>query len=171
MVGGRIGDRYGQRRTFLVGMAGFVAASALAGLALNPAMLVVARLIIQGAFGALLIPQGMAIVTRTFPREMLTKAFGAFGPLLGIFAVGGPVLGGLIIDADLFGLGWRPMFLINIVIGGLGLLLAIKVLPHIEPDPRVRVDMVAAGSVVGNGSRDGHHDAVLLCGLSPSAAG
>lgn len=104
VVGGRIGDRYGQRRTFLVGMAGFVAASALAGLALNPAMLVVARLI-QGAFGALLIPQGMAIVTRTFPREMLTKAFGAFGPLLGIFAVGGPVLGGLIIDADLFGLG------------------------------------------------------------------
>jgi EmrB/QacA subfamily drug resistance transporter len=143
IVGGRIGDRYGQRRTFLIGLGGFIAASAFAGLAVNPAMLVGARLV-QGAFGALLIPQGMAIMTRTFPRDMLTKAFGAFGPMLGVFAIGGPILGGFLIDADLFGLGWRPMFLINIFVGGLGFLLAVKVLPRVEPDPDVRVDLIAA---------------------------
>lgn len=148
VIGGRIGDRYGQRRTFLVGMAGFVAASALAGLAWNPAVLVAARLL-QGAFGALLIPQGIAIMTRTFPRDMLTKAFGAFGPMLGIFAVGGPILGGYLVDADWFGLGWRPMFLINIVVGALGLLLAYAVLPRVDADPRVRIDGIAAALLAG----------------------
>lgn len=143
VVGGRIGDRYGQRRTFLVGLTGFVAASALAGLAWNPVSLVAARLL-QGAFGALLIPQGMAIMTRTFPRDMLTKAFGAFGPMLGVFAVGGPILGGFLIDADIGGLAWRPMFLVNIVVGGAGLALAVKILPHLEPDAGVRIDLVAA---------------------------
>ncbi|MCU7730510.1 MFS transporter [Actinoplanes sp. KI2] len=143
VLGGRIGDRFGQRRTFLIGMTGFVAASALAGLAPGPAVLVAARLL-QGAFGALLIPQGMAIMTRTFPREALTKAFGAFGPMLGIFGVGGPILAGFLIDANLFGLGWRPVFLINVVVGGLGLLLAIKTLPYVEPEPRTRIDWVAA---------------------------
>ncbi|MFL6144233.1 MAG: MFS transporter [Labedaea sp.] len=143
VLGGRIGDRFGQRRTFLVGMAGFVAASAFAGLAPGPAVLVAARLL-QGAFGALLIPQGMAIMTRTFPREALTKAFGAFGPMLGIFGVGGPILAGFLIDADLFGLSWRPVFLINVVVGGLGLLLAVKTLPHVEPQPATRIDWTAA---------------------------
>lgn len=148
VLGGRIGDRYGQRRTFLIGMTGFVAASALAGLATDPAMLVAARLL-QGAFGALLIPQGMAIMTRTFPREALTKAFSAFGPLLGIFGVGGPILAGFLIDANIFGLTWRPVFLINVVVGGLGLLLAVKTLPHVEPDRTVRIDWTAAALLSG----------------------
>ncbi len=143
VVGGRIGDRYGQRRTFLIGMTGFVAASALAGLSPDAGVLVAAR-VVQGAFGALLIPQGIAIMTRTFPRESLAKAFSAFGPMLGILSVGGPILAGFLIDADLFGLGWRPIFLINVVVGGLGLLLAIKVLPRVEPDPAVRIDTLAA---------------------------
>src|SRR3954451_6561948 len=84
VLGGRIGDRFGQRRTFLIGMVGFVLASAVAGVSVDPVMLLGARAA-QGAFGAMLIPQGMAIMTRTFPREALTKAFGAFGPMLGIF--------------------------------------------------------------------------------------
>ncbi|WKU03998.1 MFS transporter [Micromonospora sp. HUAS LYJ1] len=148
VLGGRIGDRFGQRRTFLIGMTGFVAASALAGLAPGPAVLVTARLI-QGAFGALLIPQGMAIMTRTFPRETLTKAFGAFGPMLAIFGVGGPILAGFLIDANLFGLGWRPVFLINVLVGGLGLLLAVKTLPHVAPDPTTRIDWTAAALLSG----------------------
>lgn len=140
VLGGRIGDRFGQRRTFLIGMSGFVLASTLAGLAFSAEMLVAARAV-QGAFGAFLIPQGMAIMTRTFPREALQKAFGAFGPMLGIFAVGGPILGGILIDADILGLGWRPMFLINIIVGGAGLILAWRVLPHVDPDPSVRFDL------------------------------
>src|SRR5262249_252497 len=81
--GGGLGDKYGQRRLFLVGMTGFTLASAVCGLAPNPAVLIIAR-VVQGAFGALLIPQGIAIMTRTFPKDMLAKAFSAFGPLLGL---------------------------------------------------------------------------------------
>jgi len=143
VVGGRLGDKLGQRRLFLIGMAGFTLASAAAGLAVNPAMMIGARLA-QGAFGALLIPQGMAIMTKNFPRDMLTKAFGAFGPMLGIASVGGPVLAGFIINADIAGLSWRPMFLINIVLGGIGLAVAITVLPHDDGDTSTHIDSLGS---------------------------
>src|SRR5215470_14411544 len=120
VVGGRLGDRYGQRRVFLAGMAGFTLASAACGLAVNPVMLIAAR-ILQGGLGALMIPQGIAIMTKTFPRDMLAKAFAAFGPLLGLSSIAGPVVAGFLIDANLAGLGWRPVFLINIGLGGVGL--------------------------------------------------
>src|SRR5882757_6806603 len=84
VVGGRLGDKFGQRRLFLIGMSGFTLAAA--GLSPDPALLIAAR-VAQGAFGALLIPQGMAIMTRSFSRDMLSKAFGLFGPLLGIATV------------------------------------------------------------------------------------
>jgi EmrB/QacA subfamily drug resistance transporter len=129
LIGGRLGDKYGQRRLFLIGMGGFTAASAVAGLSPDPALLVAAR-VAQGAFGALLIPQGMAIMTKAFSPGMLAKAFGLFGPVLGLSSVGGPVLAGLLINADLFGLSWRPIFLSNILLGVLGLALAVRILPQ-----------------------------------------
>ncbi len=145
VVGGRLGDKFGQRKLFLIGMSGFTLASAAAGLSVNPTMMIIARLL-QGAFGALLIPQGMAIMTKNFTREMRAKAFGAFGPMLGIAGIGGPVLAGFIINADIAGLSWRPMFLINIVLGGIGLVAAIRVLPHDHGDHSAHVD--AAGSTL-----------------------
>jgi EmrB/QacA subfamily drug resistance transporter len=129
LVGGRLGDKFGQRRLFLIGMGGFTLASAVAGFSPDPALLIAAR-VAQGAFGALLIPQGMAIMTRAFSRDMLAKAFGLFGPVLGLSSVGGPVLAGLIISADLFGLSWRPIFLANIILGAVGLVMAAKILPR-----------------------------------------
>ncbi|MDL4815057.1 MFS transporter [Actinomadura opuntiae] len=148
MVGGRLGDKYGQRRLFLVGMAGFTVASAVAGLSPDPALLIAAR-VAQGAFGALLIPQGMAIMTRTFSPEMLTKAFGLFGPLLGTATIGGPVLAGFIISADLFGLSWRPIFLINVVLGVIGLAVAARILPHDDGDRSAVVDGWGSGLLAG----------------------
>ncbi|MBY8881464.1 MFS transporter [Streptomyces sp. PLK6-54] len=145
VIGGRLGDKFGQRRLFLAGMAGFTAASAVCGIAPDPALLIVAR-VAQGAFGALLIPQGMAIMTKTFTRDMLGKAFGMFGPLLGLASVGGPVLAGLVIDADIAGLSWRPVFLINLLLGGAGLVLALRLLPR---DRDARRDTVVDG--VGSG--------------------
>ena len=145
VVGGRLGDKLGQRRLFLVGMAGFTLASAGAGLSVNPTMMIIARLF-QGAFGALLIPQGIAIMTKSFSREMRAKAFGAFGPMLGIAGIGGPVLAGFLISSDIAGLSWRPVFLINIVLGGVGLAAATRVLPHDDGDRTIRVD--AAGSTL-----------------------
>lgn len=145
VLGGRIGDKFGQRRTFLTGLIGFVAGSALAGLAPSAGVLIAAR-VVQGAFGALLIPQGMAIMAATFPKPMLQKAFAVFAPMLGVFAVGGPILGGFLIDADLFGLGWRPIFLINIVLGGIALVLALRYLPSVPAHRSTRIDLV--GSVL-----------------------
>ncbi|MFG1628407.1 MFS transporter [Kribbella sp. NPDC049227] len=144
LVGGRLGDKFGQRRLFLIGMGGFTLASAVAGFSPDPALLIAAR-IAQGAFGALLIPQGMAIMTKAFSRDMLAKAFGLFGPVLGLSSVGGPVLAGFIISADLFGLSWRPIFLINLVLGGIGLVMAAKILPRDDGDRSTVVDGWGSG--------------------------
>jgi EmrB/QacA subfamily drug resistance transporter len=145
VVGGRLGDKFGQRKLFLIGLGGFTLASAVAGFSPDPALLIVAR-IAQGAFGALLIPQGMAIMTKAFDKEMLAKAFGLFAPVLSLSSVGGPVLAGFIISADLFGLSWRPIFLINLVLGVIGMIMAVKVLPRdADADRSVVVDSWASG--------------------------
>ncbi len=144
VVGGRLGDRYGRRRTFLVGIVGFVASSLLCGLSVSPAMLIGSRLV-QGAFGALLIPQGISILTATFTREQLPRAFTVFGPVMGISAVLGPIVAGFVIDADIGGLTWRPIFLINIVLGTVGFTAALKFLPHDAPDTGVVIDGLGAG--------------------------
>ncbi|WP_433379710.1 MFS transporter [Actinoplanes sp. CA-142083] len=144
VVGGRLGDKFGQRRLFLIGMSGFTAASAVAGLAPGPALLIVAR-VAQGAFGALLLPQGMSIMMKAFSGDMLAKAFGLFGPILGLSSVGGPVLAGFVIGADLFGLSWRPIFLVNVVLGGAGLVIAARILPRDDGDRSTVVDGWGSG--------------------------
>lgn len=138
VLGGRLGDRFGQRRLFLIGMGGFTLASAVAGFAPDPTLLIAAR-VAQGAFGALLLPQGMAIMTKAFDGRMLAKAFGLFGPALGLSSVGGPVLAGFLISADLFGLSWRPIFLANIMLGVVGLVLAVRILPRDDEGDRSTV--------------------------------
>src|SRR4051812_8901209 len=164
VVGGRLGDKYGQRRMFIVGIAGFTAASAVCGVAPDPAVLIAARAV-QGAFGALLIPQGMAILTKAFDRDQQQKAFGLFGPLLGLSTVAGPVLAGFIIDQDIAGLSWRPIFLVNVVLGAIGLVAALRVLPHDDGDGETVVDTIGStllgGAMLGlifgliQGSSDG----------------
>ncbi|MEV5608051.1 MFS transporter [Streptomyces sp. NPDC052225] len=145
VLGGRLGDKFGRRRLFLVGLGGFTAASVACGLAGSPQLLVAARLL-QGAFGALVIPQGFGVLGATWPREQIGKAFSLFGPVMGLSAVGGPVLAGFLIDADPGGLGWRAMFLINIVLGGAAFLAALRLLPRDRGDRSVVVD--TAGSVL-----------------------
>ncbi|MCX5005479.1 MFS transporter [Streptomyces sp. NBC_00638] len=145
VLGGRLGDKYGRRRLFLTGLAGFTAASVACGLAPTPETLVAARLA-QGAFGALVIPQGFGILGATWPRNEIGKAYSLFGPVMGLSAVGGPILAGLLIDADLAGLGWRSMFLINIALGGAALLAAARLLPRDTGDRTTTVD--APGSAL-----------------------
>ncbi|WP_433237849.1 MFS transporter [Streptosporangium sp. CA-135522] len=144
VIGGRLGDKYGRRRLFLVGITGFTLASVACGLAAGPASVIVFRLL-QGAFGALVIPQGFGILGAVFPRDEIGKAFGVFAPALGLSAIGGPILAGLLIDADLFGLGWRSMFLINIVLGGLAIGLAVWLLPRDTGDRAVALDGLGSG--------------------------
>jgi EmrB/QacA subfamily drug resistance transporter len=150
VVGGRLGDKFGQRRLFLIGMGGFTLASAVAGFSPDPTLLIAAR-VAQGAFGALLIPQGMAIMTKAFDRDMLAKAFGLFGPVLGLSSVGGPVLAGFLISADVFGLSWRPIFLINIILGVIGLAMAVKILPRDDDGDRSAVVDAWGSGLLGVG--------------------
>jgi EmrB/QacA subfamily drug resistance transporter len=144
VLGGRLGDRFGQRRLFLIGIAGFTLASLACGLSASPGMLVGARLC-QGAFGALLIPQGIAIMTAHFSREMMRKAFSVFGPAMGLSMVAGPLVAGFLIDANVAGLSWRPMFLINIALGTFGFVCALRVLPRDTGDRSIVLDGLGAG--------------------------
>ena len=141
ITGGRLGDLYGRRRMFLVGLVGFVAASALCGLATTPGMLIGFR-IAQGLLGAMVIPQGFGILKATFPPDDLGKAFGAFGPTIGLAVVGAPILGGALIAWDVAGLGWRTVFLINVPLGLAALALAAAVLPESRADDGPRPDPV-----------------------------
>jgi EmrB/QacA subfamily drug resistance transporter len=144
VVGGRLGDRYGKRRMFLIGIAGFTVASLWCGLSVDPAMLIAGRLV-QGGFGALLIPQGIGILIGTFSREQLPRVFSAFGPVMGASAVLGPIVAGFIISADIAGLTWRPIFLINIVLGAAGFIAALRLLPHDGPASAVPIDGLGSG--------------------------
>ncbi|MGH3587383.1 MAG: DHA2 family efflux MFS transporter permease subunit [Pseudonocardia sp.] len=143
ITGGRLGDLYGRRRMFLLGLGGFVVASALCGLATSPEMLIGAR-VVQGLFGAVLIPQGFGILKSVFPPREIGVAFGAFGPAMGLSAVGGPILAGALIGWDLGGAGWRTVFLINIPIGLACFALAWRVLPESRADDGPRPDPIGA---------------------------
>ncbi len=144
LVGARLGDRYGKRRIFLIGIAGFTLASLAAGLAADPVMLIAARLA-QGGFGALLIPQGLGILIGAFNRDQQRTAFTVFGPVMGASAVIGPIVAGFIISANLGGLTWRPIFLINIIAGTAGFIAALRVLPADEEENQVPIDATGAG--------------------------
>jgi len=143
VTGGRLGDIYGRRRMFVIGATGFTLCSLLC--AIVPAGAPVGTLILfrvlQGAFGAVLIPQGFGILKEVFPPEELGKAFGAFGPVMGLSAVGGPIVAGALINADVFGTGWRMIFLINLPLGLLAVVGALRVLPASTPAPSIRLDL------------------------------
>lgn len=116
ITGGRLGDIWGRKRAFLLGLGGFTLASALCGLAPNPEFLIAAR-VLQGCAAALMSPQTLAIIRVTFPGREGSTAFAIYGMVLGLAGVLGQVVGGLLIRADLFGLTWRPIFLINLPVG------------------------------------------------------
>jgi EmrB/QacA subfamily drug resistance transporter len=144
VVGGRLGDRFGKRRMFLIGIAGFGLASLLCAASVTPAMLISARLV-QGGFGALLIPQGISVLMSTFSRAQFPAAATAFGPVLGASAVIGPIVAGLLISANIAGLTWRPLFGINIVLCLIGFIAAYRLLPRDAGRPEESVDVLGAG--------------------------
>jgi predicted MFS family arabinose efflux permease len=116
-------------------------ASLLCSVAQSPGQLIAAR-VLQGLLGAMVLPQGLAMIKEMFPPKEMAAAFGAFGPIMGLSAVGGPILAGYLLDADLFGTGWRAIFGINLPIGILTVLAAIKYLPNVRPERRVSLDWV-----------------------------
>jgi EmrB/QacA subfamily drug resistance transporter len=140
VTGARLGDIFGRRRLFLIGSAGFTAMSAACAVAASPGMLIVTRAL-QGAFGALLIPQGFGMLKEVIPEEEMPKVFATFGPVMGLSAIAAPILAGVLIDADVLGTGWRLVFLINVPIGLFALITAVRVLPRGASHAGVRLDV------------------------------
>jgi EmrB/QacA subfamily drug resistance transporter len=141
VTSGRLGDIVGRRRMFLTGMVGFTAMSLACGLTLSPEWLITARAL-QGLFGAVMIPQGLAYIKSCFPPADLAKAFTVFGPVMGLSAVLGPIIAGVLLHADLFGTGWRMIFLINLPIGIVMASLAMRFMPEMKsPNVNVRLDL------------------------------
>ncbi|MBN0046279.1 MFS transporter [Streptomyces actuosus] len=128
ITGARLGDRLGHGRVHLAGLALFTAASLACGLAQGATGLIAFRLL-QGAGSALMIPQVLSLIQRTFSGERRARALGAYSAVLAVGAAAGQVLGGILVDADLFGTGWRPVFLVNVPVGALLLALGRRVLP------------------------------------------
>jgi EmrB/QacA subfamily drug resistance transporter len=134
LVGGRLGDMYGRKRMMIVGVLGFLGASALCAVSFSPEMLLAAR-VLQGGFGAVMVPQSFGLIRELFGAEV-GKAFALLGPVIGLATVLGPVVAGVLVDADLFGTGWRMVFAINIPLGAFALAVGARVLPDSPPSAR-----------------------------------
>ena len=141
LTGGRLGDRYGRKRMLMVGLTGFVLGSTACAFAWSPSSLIAAR-VVQGLAAALLTPQTFGLIRDIFPPDQIGKAFAAFGPVIGLSTVAGPVVAGLLIEADPLGTGWRSLFLINLPLGAFALALGSRVLPSGAGNRSVRLDAV-----------------------------
>ncbi|TMR09422.1 MFS transporter [Nonomuraea turkmeniaca] len=149
ITGGRLGDRYGYRRLFIWGVTAFTVASVLCGIAVNPAQLVAARLL-QGLAGAAMVPQVLATISAVYPPQERSRAVGWYGAVGGLGSIAGQVLGGLLLTADVFGLGWRIVFLINLPVGLVVVPLAAWLLPEVDMARRPKLDLPgAAGLAAG----------------------
>ena len=141
VIGGRLGDAFGRRRLFVIGMAVFTLFSALCGLAWSPGSLVTFR-VLQGLSSSLMVPQVLATLQATTEGPARTRALSAFGATGGLAAVFGQLGGGLIVAADLFGTGWRPVFLLNVPVGVVAIALALRALPDTRSDRPAAPDLV-----------------------------
>src|ERR1700761_3394525 len=123
ITAGKLGDRFGHRQTFLIGVTGFAAASGAIGLSSTIAMVVVFR-VLQGLFGALLMPAALGLLRATFPAEKLNMAIGIWGMVIGVSTAGGPLLGGVLVEH----VNWQSVFFINVPVGALVLVLGLLIL-------------------------------------------
>jgi MFS family permease len=143
VTGGRLGDSFGRRRLFLIGLTLFTLLSLACGLAPNAGLLVAARMA-QGAAAALMVPQVLATIQATTTGESRTRAIAWYGATGGIAMVVGQAVGGALVDANIAGLGWRPIFLVNIPIGLIALALARRVVPETRSETPSRPDLPGA---------------------------
>lgn len=137
ITAGRLGDFYGQRNMFALGLVVFTLASAYCGLAPDISHLQAAR-VIQGVGGALITPQTLAILTAIFPPDRRGAAFGVWGGVAGVASVAGPTVGGFLVT----GWGWRAIFYLNVPVGALTLLATFLVIPDLRSGRRHNLDLL-----------------------------
>jgi MFS family permease len=129
VLGGRLGDAFGRRRLFAIGLALFTATSLVCGLAPTTGVLVAARAG-QGAAAALMVPQVLSVIQATTTGELRSRALGWWGAMSGLSMIAGQLLGGVLVSADIGGLGWRPIFLVNVPVGIVCLVAARRTVPE-----------------------------------------
>ncbi|SAK83154.1 MFS transporter [Caballeronia temeraria] len=149
ITGGRLGDLFGRRTVFLVGLTGFGLTSVICGLASSPAMLIFGR-VLQGLSAAAMAPQGLASIHALFTEKERARALGLYGAAVGLAAVAAQALGGALISADFFHLEWRVIFLINSPVVAAVLIFGLPLLPDVRGDSPALVDRIG----------------VLLCALT-----
>ncbi|MFF4650354.1 MFS transporter [Streptomyces sp. NPDC001380] len=140
VLGGRLGDTFGRRRLFTAGAVAFAATSLACGLAPTAGTLVAAR-IAQGAAAALMLPQVLATIQATTTGHHRARALSRYGAVGGISVVVGQVLGGVLVSADLFGTGWRAIFLVNVPVALAAAALALRAVPESRSPHPARVDV------------------------------
>jgi EmrB/QacA subfamily drug resistance transporter len=147
ILGSRLGDAFGRRRVLLGGMTGFVVVSVLCALAPSSGALIAGRAV-QGVLAAVMVPQGFGLIRELFGDAGQQKAFAVFGPVMGLAAVAGPVVGGALVDVA----NWRAIFLVNVPLGAAAILAGRRFLPRTAPaTPGVRVDALSVLLTVGGG--------------------
>jgi EmrB/QacA subfamily drug resistance transporter len=147
ITGARLGDVFGRRRMYMVGMIGFTLASLICGLAPNDVVLVVARFV-QGAAAAVMVPQIISVIQMQFTGRARATALSGFAVVLSVGALVGLVLGGVLVNADLLDSGWRPVFLVNLPIGILVTILVPRLVPADAPRGGRRLDFVGLAIAV-----------------------
>jgi len=148
ITGGRLGDRFGRKTVFMVGVTGFTVASVVCTVAMTADVLVISRLV-QGAFGALMIPQVLSIIQVLFKPKERAAVFGALGGISGLAAVAGPLIGGSLVSADAFGLGWRSIFVINVPVGILLMIASFIFIKNSKSDKPVKIDLAGVLLISG----------------------
>jgi EmrB/QacA subfamily drug resistance transporter len=146
ILGGRLGDLYGRRKLFMVGLELFTVASLVCGVAPTAGLLIGAR-VLQGLSAALMFPQVLAILGLAYEGPDRIKAFTAYALSLGFGGIGGQLIGGALIHADLAGSGWRACFLINLPVGVGALLVTRRYVPESRAGGVARLDLVGAGLI------------------------
>ncbi|MGI8864648.1 MAG: MFS transporter [Solirubrobacteraceae bacterium] len=146
ITAGRIGDRYGRRRTFAAGLALFTLSSGVCGVAGTSEALIAARLV-QGVAGALLMPNVLSLIGVLYTGSDRARALSAYGMVMGLAAVGGQLIGGALVQLNIAGLGWRSCFLINLPIGALALALSPVVISESRAPRSSGIDLVGTGLV------------------------
>ncbi|WP_328320277.1 MFS transporter [Kribbella sp. NBC_00382] len=144
VVGGRLGDGFGRKRLFLIGIVGFTIMSLICAIAPTIGVLLAAR-VVQGAAAAAMTPQVLASISSLLTGEHRARAMAMFGVAGGSAAALGQILGGALVEANVFGLGWRAVFLVNVPVGLIAIAAAVKLLPETRAAKAQRVDLVGAG--------------------------
>ncbi|MEP6659788.1 MAG: DHA2 family efflux MFS transporter permease subunit, partial [Acidimicrobiales bacterium] len=142
LLGGSLGDRFGRRRMFVMGLVGFTVASLLCGIAPSSGFLIAARAI-QGVGGAMLVPGSLSIIAATFHHDDRGRAIGAWSGLAGVASSVGPFLGGWLIDS----LSWRLIFLINVPIAATAIAIALRHVPETRASTKRPLDLVGAALI------------------------